>query len=85
MWVVLLAVFYFLLIMPERRRQKKYNAIVDALSVGDEILTKGGIYGKIVNIKDDYMVIESGEAKTRIKMAKTALATVIKSVEEETK
>jgi preprotein translocase subunit YajC len=78
-WVAVLVVFYLLLILPERRKQKKFNAMVDSLKVGDEILTRSGIYGKIVNIKDDYMVVESGAEKTRLKMARFAVASIVNS------
>lgn len=81
-WVVLIVVFYLLMFLPEQRKQKKFKAMVDSLKIGDEILTRGGIYGKIVNIKDEYMVIESGAEKTRIKMTKNAISSVLKSVEE---
>ena len=78
-WIAVLVVFYLLLIMPEQRKQKKFKSMVDSLQVGDEILTRSGIFGKIVNIKDDYMIIESGAEKTRLKMTKAALASVTNS------
>jgi len=80
-WIAVLVVFYLLLILPEQKKQKKFKAMVNSLSVGDEILTRSGIYGKIVNIKDDYMIVESGAEKTRLKMAKVAVATVMNSKE----
>lgn len=81
-WVVLIVVFYLLMFLPEQRKQKKFKAMVNSLKIGDEVLTRGGIYGKIVNIKDEYMVIESGAEKTRIKMTKNAISSVLNSVEE---
>lgn len=82
MWVGVLVVFYFLLIMPERKKQKKFNKMIEALKVGDEVLTRSGIYGKIVNLKEDYMIVESGAEKTRLKMTRVAVATVISSKED---
>ncbi|HBM81968.1 MAG: preprotein translocase subunit YajC [Clostridiales bacterium] len=84
-WLLVLVVFYLFLILPEQRKQKKFKAMVNELKVGDEILTRGGIHGKIVNIKDEYMVIESGAEKTRIKMLKSALSSVLSSKEDNEK
>jgi preprotein translocase subunit YajC len=87
-WVVVLVIFYLLLILPEQRKNKKFKAMLESLKSGDEILTKGGIYGKIVNIKDEYMIIESGAEKTRIKISRGAVGSVIstkEAKEEETK
>lgn len=81
-WVAVLVVFYLMLILPEQKKQKKFKAMLESLNTGDEIMTKGGIYGKIANIKDDYMIIESGAEKTKLKIAKVAVATVINSREE---
>jgi preprotein translocase subunit YajC len=83
--IAVLVVFYLLLILPEQRRQKKFKAMLGSLNVGDEIMTKGGIYGKITNIKDDYMVIESGAERTKLKIARAAVASVVTSKEEESK
>jgi preprotein translocase subunit YajC len=83
LWVVILGVFYLMLILPEKKKQKKFNAMVDELKTGDEIITRGGIYGRIVNIQDDYMVIESGAEKTRLKLIRSAVGSVVSSKEEE--
>ena len=83
LWVVILGVFYLMLILPEKKKQKKFSAMVDALKTGDEIITRGGIYGRIVNIQDDYMVIESGAEKTRLKLIRSAVGSVVSSKEEE--
>jgi preprotein translocase subunit YajC len=59
-WIAVLVVFYLLLILPEQRKQKKFKSMVESLKVGDEVFTRSGIVGKIVNLKDEFMVIESG-------------------------
>jgi preprotein translocase subunit YajC len=81
--IIFMAIFYFLLIMPQQKREKKERAMLDALKPGDEILTKSGIYGKILNIKDDVLTIEVGADKVKLKMAKWAVASVLNSKEEE--
>lgn len=83
-WILVFVVFYLLLILPEQKKQKKFKAMVDSLKAGDEILTRGGIFGKIVNLQDDYMVIESGAEKTRLKVTRSAVSSVIKSQVSET-
>jgi len=80
-WIAVLAVFYFLLIMPEQRKQKKFKTMVESLKSGDDVMTRSGIYGKIVNLKDDYMIIESGAEKTRLKMARGAVSSIVSSKE----
>ncbi len=56
--VLIFVVFYFLLIRPQVKRQKEQKAMVDALKKGDEVLTAGGIVGKIVEIHDQYMTLQ---------------------------
>lgn len=81
-WLAVLVVFYLLLIMPEQKKQKKFKAMVEALKVGDEIITRGGIYGKIVNLQEAYLIIESGAEKTRLKITKTAVGSLVNSESE---
>ncbi len=76
MLVVLFAVFYFLLIRPQTKRVKEHKKMVDALAKGDEIMTGGGILGKIINLGDDYVTIEIA-ANTQIKVQRQSISTVI--------
>ncbi|WP_294371818.1 preprotein translocase subunit YajC [uncultured Clostridium sp.] len=73
-FVVVLAVFYFLMIIPEKKRKKQYQAMIEGLRVHDEIVTKGGIVGKITNIEEKYVTVETSNAKTKIKFEKSAVA-----------
>lgn len=57
------AIFYFLLIRPQRQQQKQHEEMVKGLKKGDEIVTAGGVVGEIVHIKDDRLTIRSGESK----------------------
>ena len=74
--VAIFAVFYFaLLILPQKKQEKKQRAMIDAIKPGDEIITIGGIYGKVQTVKDDYVVIESTADKTKIKLlAKSSIS-----------
>lgn len=67
-------IFYFLLIVPEKKRKKKYQGMLGELKVNDEIVTRGGIIGKITHIDDKTITIESSPAKTKIKLEKNGVA-----------
>ncbi len=75
MIVLLFVVFYFFLIRPENKKKKKLQEMRDALSVGDQITTIGGMVGKIVSIKDDMVTFETGEDRVRIQIMRWAIST----------
>ncbi|MGV7107418.1 preprotein translocase subunit YajC [Flavobacterium sp. U410] len=70
--LLMIAIFYFLLIRPQQQRAKKEKAFESELKVGDRIITKAGIHGKIAELSDTTMVIETMAGK--IKMEKSALS-----------
>ena len=72
--VVLFAVFYFFMIRPEKKRKKKIEEMRSSLSVGDPIVTIGGMKGKIVSMSDDSITFETGEDRVRIEVAKWAIS-----------
>ncbi len=82
-FVVLIAVFYFLLIRPENKKKKALNEMRSALSVGDEVTTIGGIVGKVVHIKDDLITIETSEDRVRIQFTRWAISTTGTQTSEE--
>lgn len=75
--VVFLVIFYFLLIRPQQKRDKKLKDMRSNINVGDEILTIGGIQGTIITVKEDIIVIESGAAKTKLTISKWAVGSVV--------
>lgn len=75
MLVAMVAIFYFMLIRPENKRKKEAEELRSAVKVGDEITTIGGISGKVVNVKEDKFVIETGADQVRIEFQKWALST----------
>ncbi len=82
-FVVLIAIFYFFMIRPQKKKEKQTKAMLDAVQVGDDILTIGGMYGTVTKIKDDKMLIEiSKQDKTVIEIARWAIKDVIKYVED---
>ncbi len=80
--VLVFVLFYFMIFMPEKKRKKEYNNMLSSLVVNDEIMTKGGIMGRIINIQEEYVILESGPDRARIKMSKLGIASVTKSVNE---
>lgn len=72
--VAMFAIMYFLLILPEKKRTKKYNTMLSELKVNDEVLTRGGIIGKIITIEEDQMVIQSGPDRVRFRVTKNSIA-----------
>ncbi len=66
--------FYFMILRPQKKRDKQAREMRDALSVGDEIVTIGGICGRVTQVKEDRVTILSGESK--MSFLKTAIASV---------
>ena len=81
-FVVIIAVFYFLLIRPQKKQEKRMREMLAALKVGDEVISIGGIRGKIRKIKDDSVVIETGADKTPIEFERNAIKGVVKKDEQ---
>ena len=69
-------ILYFLMIRPQKKREREDQAMRDALCVGDEVTTIGGIIGKVISIKDETFVLETTKAKTRIRFLKGAIRSV---------
>ena len=74
--ILIFVVFYFLLIRPQRKKDKEAKQMLENLKVGDRICTIGGIYGTIVRIKDDVLTVEVGEQKTQMVFARWAVRNV---------
>ncbi|MBO5494345.1 MAG: preprotein translocase subunit YajC [Eubacterium sp.] len=75
MMVVLVGVMYLFMIRPQRKRQKEEQEIRSSLEIGDEIVTIGGIVGKVVTIRDNDIVIETGSDRTKMKLERWAVNT----------
>lgn len=83
--VVLLAFLYFVLIRPQKKRDKQLKEMRESLKAGDAVVTIGGIVGKVASIKDDEVVIEVGADRTRMAIKKWAIASTSKMDKEESK
>jgi preprotein translocase subunit YajC len=71
-----IAIFYFLLIRPQRQQQKKHQAMLGAMQKGDEVMTEGGIIGEVIFLKDDRVTIKTAES-TRLVVARGKIARVL--------
>jgi preprotein translocase subunit YajC len=78
---LLFAAMYFLMIAPQRKKQKAHEKMLSELSSGDEIVTTGGIYGTITNVKDDRFVVRIAE-NTKIEVGKAFVSTVVSRANE---
>ena len=76
MMALMFAAFYFLLIRPQQKKQKQHQELVTGLQVGDEVLTAGGILGKITGVSEHYAVLQIGE-NTEIKIQKQSVSAVV--------
>lgn len=74
--ILIFVVFYFFMIRPQNKKQKEIQKARAALTVGDKVVTSGGIYGKIREVKDDSFVIEISE-NVRIRVEKTAVFAMV--------
>ena len=71
--LIMLGIFYFLLIAPMRKRQKKQDQMIKDLKTGDHVLTVGGIYGTIVGIKDDRLTLRIAD-QVKVNVAKSSIS-----------
>lgn len=74
---LMFAAMYFLMIAPQRKKQKEHEKMLAALQSGDEIVTTGGIYGVITNVKEDRFVVRIGD-DTKVEVGKGFVQTVVR-------
>lgn len=75
-FIILFAVFYFLLIRPQSKRTKEHKKLIEAVSKGDEIATNGGLMGKITAVNEQYVTVELAEG-VQVKLQKQAISAVL--------
>lgn len=85
MWpiIIILVLFYFMLFRPQQKKEKAHRLMLSELKVGNEVVTIGGICGRVTNINDDVLTIETGADKVKIKLQRFAVKDVIKSEKSE--
>jgi len=72
-FVLIMVVFYFMMIRPQKKREKAVQEMRNSLEVGDELVTVGGIIGTVVVVKEDYLVIETGSDRSKVRVARWAV------------
>ena len=82
--VLLFAAMYFLMIAPQRKKQKAHEQMLKSLESGDEVVTTGGIYGVITNVKEDRFVVRVAD-NTKLEIGKGFVQTVVKKTGSEKK
>ncbi len=79
--VLMFAAMYFLLIAPQRKKQKAHEKMLTELKAGDEVVTAGGIYGTITGVKEDRFVIRIGDNNAKVEVGKGFISTVVKKAD----
>ena len=74
--ILMFVVLYFLMIRPQMKRQKEQKAMMDALGKGDEVVTSGGLLGKVVKVNDAYVTVEVSEGN-EVMVQKSAITTLL--------
>lgn len=78
-WIVVIVVMFWIMGGSQRKEQKRLNAMLSSLQIGDSVLTTSGFYGMVIDISDDMVIVEFGNNKNcRIPMNKNAIAQVEK-------
>ncbi len=77
--VVFFVLMWLLMIRPEKKKQQKVEEMRKALTVGNEVVTIGGVMGKVVHVTEETVTIETGEDRVRIQFKKNAIATNVKA------
>lgn len=73
--VAMFAIFYFLLIRPQQKRAKEHKALVESIKIGDQIITAGGIHGKVAAVQDETIQVEVATG-VKIKLSRASIVTV---------
>jgi len=76
MMVAVFAIFYFLLIMPQQRKQKKWQELLKQLKPGDRVITSGGLTGVIMSAKDDAIVLRVPPDNIKLEVARSSIVTL---------
>jgi preprotein translocase subunit YajC len=79
--LLIFAIFYFLLIRPQQKRQREQEALLKGIEKGDDVVTAGGLHGKVVGVTDDVLTLEIAE-RVRVKVSRGKIETATKPKKE---
>ena len=85
MMVAIFAIFYFLLIMPQQRKQKKWQELLKQLKSGDRVITSGGLTGVIMSVKDDAVVLRVPPDNIKLEVARSSIVTLTTAEDKQLK
>lgn len=71
--ILMFAIFYFLLIRPQQKKQKELQQMITELKKGDKVVTNGGLIGTISSVQDDYFVLTLGDSESKVEVLKSAV------------
>ncbi|HEX9014319.1 MAG TPA: preprotein translocase subunit YajC, partial [Anaerolineaceae bacterium] len=80
--ILIFAVFYFLLILPQQRRQKKWQKMLGELKTGDRVVTSGGIRGTVIALREDFLHLRVPPDNVRVEIARSSVVQVTSGTEE---
>jgi preprotein translocase subunit YajC len=80
--LLIFLIFYFLLIRPQQRRQREQETMLKGIEKGDQVITAGGLHGKVVGVTDDVLTLEIGE-RVRVKVSRSKIESASKPKKEE--
>lgn len=81
-FIILIVAFYFILIKPQKKKEKETRDMLNALTVGDSVVTIGGVHGKVVKVKEETVTIETGSDRVKIVFERGAVSRVTKKNEK---
>lgn len=76
MWAVIMGIFYFFFIRPQKKRDKQLKLMREELAVGDEVVTIGGMIARVAKVEEECVVLELGPNRTKVPFEKWAIGTV---------
>ena len=80
--ILMFGAMYFLLIAPQRKKQKEHEKMMNSIKVGDEVVTTGGIYGVVTSVKDDRFVIRIGSDNAKVEVKKGFISELVKKSDQ---
>lgn len=84
MFGLIIAIFYFMIIRPQQKKQKDRQKMLDAIKKGDKVVTIGGLHGTVIGIEDKTVLVQAGD-NIKLKFDKTAISLITSATEAETK
>ncbi|MFI3210386.1 MAG: preprotein translocase subunit YajC [Peptostreptococcaceae bacterium] len=78
MWIVVFGVFYFMLIKPQKKKEKEMQNMRDSVAVGDEVVTIGGMIARVAKVEEKTVILEIGPNRNKVPFEKWAIGTVNK-------